>query len=47
MKTKKSKFATIIFSFLPGAGHMFMGVYEDGNIIYVSILFYNISINMA
>lgn len=39
MKTKKSKFATIIFSFLPGAGHMFMGFMKMG-ISFMSAFFF-------
>jgi hypothetical protein len=39
VKTKKSKFATIIFSFLPGAGHMFMGFMKMG-ISFMSAFFF-------
>lgn len=30
MKSKKSNFLTVIFSFLPGAGHMYMGFMKMG-----------------
>ena len=33
---KRSKFWTVVFSFLPGAGHMFMGFMKQGTSIMVA-----------
>lgn len=44
MKKKKSKFLTFCFSFLPGAGHMYMGFMKMG-ISLMSVFFFLIFIS--
>ena len=41
MQTKRNKFWTVVFSFLPGAGHMFMGFMKLG-LSFMVLFFFDI-----
>jgi len=43
MPTRRSKFFTVVFSFLPGAGHMFMGLLKTG-VSFMGLFFLTIFI---
>ncbi|CAB1246351.1 hypothetical protein ACFHWD_14935 [Clostridium sp. MT-14] len=50
MKSKKSNFLTVVFSFLPGAGHMYMGFMKMGlsiMAVFFTVIFFSSWLNIG